>query len=43
MGPILVFSYHRLASREERELEKRFGEEAAEYKRTVPAFIPRWR
>jgi len=43
MGPILLFSYHRLAGREERELEKRFGKEAAEYKRTVPAFIPRWR
>ena len=40
MWPILAFSYYRLARREEREMEQRFGEEYATYKRKVPMFIP---
>lgn len=41
MWPILIFAYYRLATREERDLEKQFGEEFADYKRRVPAFVPR--
>lgn len=41
MFPILVFSYYRLARREERELEELFGEEYLKYKAATPAFFPR--
>ena len=41
MWPILMAAYYRLAVREERELRSRFGEEFEEYRRRVPAFIPR--
>ena len=40
MWPILAFAYYRLARREEREMEQRFGEEYAAYKRKVRMFIP---
>ncbi|NOZ63475.1 MAG: isoprenylcysteine carboxylmethyltransferase family protein [Caldiserica bacterium] len=43
MWPILIFAYYKLAMREERELEKQFGEEFLQYKKSVPAFIPRLR
>ena len=43
MAPILLASYVRLARREERELEARFGEEYRVYREQVPGFIPRWR
>jgi len=40
MWPILMFAYYRLVKQEEREMEQRFGEEYAAYKRRVPMFIP---
>jgi protein-S-isoprenylcysteine O-methyltransferase Ste14 len=40
MWPILMLAYWRLAMREERELEARFGQEFQAYKARVPAFIP---
>lgn len=43
MWPILIFAYHRLAMREERDVERQFGEEFIEYKEKVSAFIPRLR
>jgi protein-S-isoprenylcysteine O-methyltransferase Ste14 len=42
MWPILIFAYYKLAMREERDVEKQFGQEFLEYKRKVPAFIPRF-
>jgi len=43
MAPVLLASYMRLARREERELEARFGEDYRTYRQQVPGFIPRWR
>jgi protein-S-isoprenylcysteine O-methyltransferase Ste14 len=43
MAPILVWSYIRLARREEREMEVQFGETYLTYRENVPAFVPRWR
>lgn len=40
MAPILVVAYYRLARREERELEERFGEVYREYKRKTSMLIP---
>lgn len=40
MWPILIFAYYRLAMREERDIEKQFGEEFLKYRERVPAFIP---
>ncbi|NIT77801.1 MAG: DUF1295 domain-containing protein [Thermoplasmata archaeon] len=40
MSPILMLAYWRLARREDRELEERFGEQYLTYKREVPAFWP---
>ncbi|MGH8068240.1 MAG: methyltransferase family protein [Candidatus Entotheonellia bacterium] len=42
MAPVLLASYGRLARREGRELEARFGEEYRNYRERVPMFIPRW-
>lgn len=42
MAPVLIAAYYRLAEREERELEARFGEVYRSYKAQVPAFLPRW-
>lgn len=42
MWPILIFAYYKLAMREERDVEKQFGQEFLEYKRKVRAFIPRF-
>src|SRR3990172_7600490 len=39
--PVLLVVYRRLAGREEREAEIRFGEAYARYKATVPMFFPR--
>ncbi len=39
-APILVWSYVRLARREEKDMEVRFGEACRTYKAQVPAFIP---
>ena len=41
MFPILVTMYIKLASREEREVLKEFGEEYRHYMDSTPAFIPR--
>jgi len=41
MAPILLWSYYRLARREERELEAQFGEAYRRYRERVPAFVPR--
>ncbi len=41
MLPALLFMYWRLAKREEREVEGAFGEQYREYRKHVPAFVPR--
>jgi protein-S-isoprenylcysteine O-methyltransferase Ste14 len=41
--PVLLFLYYRLARTEDKEMQKRFGDESLEYKRNVPMFIPRLR
>ena len=40
MWPILVLLYYRLAKREEREMEKEFGDKYVEYKRKTSMFMP---
>jgi len=40
MWPILVILYHRLAKREEIELEQIYGPQYAAYKTRVPMFVP---
>ncbi|HVL77326.1 MAG TPA: isoprenylcysteine carboxylmethyltransferase family protein [Noviherbaspirillum sp.] len=42
MFPVLVWAYARLAKGEERDMLAEFGEEYEQYRRRVPAFIPRW-
>jgi len=42
MWPILMFAYYRLAMREEKEVEAKFGDAYLQYKEKVPAFIPRF-
>lgn len=42
MWPILMFAYYRLAMREEKDVEKIFGKQYEEYRKKVPAFIPKW-
>ncbi len=41
MWPVLMFMYYRLARREEKEMETRFGEKYLSYRRRVPMFLPR--
>ncbi|KON31958.1 hypothetical protein AC478_01700 [miscellaneous Crenarchaeota group-1 archaeon SG8-32-3] len=43
LWPVLTVVYYRLAKDEDKEIEAQFGEEFREYKRTVPAFLPRLR
>ena len=43
MWPILMFSYYRLALREEKDVEKIFGKQYEEYRKRVPAFIPKFK
>jgi len=43
MWPMLVVQYYRLARREERDMEREFGESYSEYKKRVPMFIPFFR
>lgn len=43
MAPVLLASYVRLARREERELEARFGAAYRAYRARVPGFLPAWR
>jgi len=40
MWPILMVVYYRLAMREEKDCEQRFGEEYRAYRQRVPAFFP---
>lgn len=41
MWPILMFAYYKLAIKEERDVQKQFGEEFLRYKKKVPAFVPK--
>lgn len=43
MAPILIFTYLRLARREEREMIDKFGDRYLEYRARTPAFVPSWR
>ena len=43
MFPVLVIMYTRLSVSEEKDMEKEFGKEYLEYKKKVPAFIPRFK
>jgi protein-S-isoprenylcysteine O-methyltransferase Ste14 len=43
LWPIIVIVYYRLAKEEDKEMQKRFGEEYQKYKRIVPMFIPHLR
>lgn len=40
MWPILTLMYYRLAKKEEKEMEEKFGEKYIEYKCKVPMFLP---
>jgi protein-S-isoprenylcysteine O-methyltransferase Ste14 len=40
LWPVLVIIYYRLARKEEKNCEDKFGEEYRQYKRMVPMFIP---
>ena len=40
MWPILVFAYYGLAKKEEKKIEKKFGEGYREYRNRVPMFFP---
>lgn len=40
LWPVLVVIYYRLAKKEERDVESRFGEEYREYRRNVSMFMP---
>ncbi len=42
MWPILMFAYYKLSAREEKEVERQFGEEYLVYKNRIPAFIPKF-
>lgn len=41
MWPVLMLMYYRLARREEKEMEDRFGERYVAYRQQVPMFLPR--
>ena len=41
MWPILMWTYYRLAMKEEQDVEKQFGKAYLDYKKRVPAFIPK--
>ncbi len=43
MLPVLVFTYYRLARREERDMQEHFGEAYGKYHESVPMFLPRFR
>jgi protein-S-isoprenylcysteine O-methyltransferase Ste14 len=40
MWPILIYSYYRLAKKEERDVLNEFGQEYKEYRKNTPAFFP---
>ena len=41
LWPVLIVLYYRLSKTEEKDAEKKYGEEFLKYKRAVPSFIPR--
>ncbi len=41
MAPALVWTYYRLALREEKDMESRFGDSYTSYRQQVPMFFPR--
>ena len=43
MWPILMWTYYRLAMKEERDVEEQFGRAYLDYKKRVPAFIPKFK
>ncbi len=43
MWPVLMYAYYRLAMREEKVVEKQFGEAYRRYRESVPAFVPRFK
>ncbi len=43
MFPVLLYMYVRLARREEREVEARFGKAYRSYAARTPAFLPEWK
>ena len=42
MWPIIVIMYYRLARKEEKEMEERFGDRYLLYKENVPMFVPKF-
>lgn len=42
LWPILTFAYYRLAKREEKEMEAKFGKAYQEYSQKTPLLIPDW-
>ena len=42
MWPILMWTYYRLAMREEQDVQRQFGQAYLDYKNEVPAFIPKF-
>ncbi len=42
MWPVLIVAYYKLAKREEKDMEKEFGEGYRRYMGRVPMFIPRF-
>ncbi len=43
MWPFLILAYYTLAKKEEKKLEKKFGETYQKYKSITPMFLPRFR
>jgi len=42
MFPILLYMYHYLGKKEEQQMINEFGEQYLKYKKSVPAYIPKW-
>jgi len=42
LWPVMFLVYYRLAMKEERKMTEHFGERYLEYKKSVPAFFPRF-
>ncbi len=43
MWPVLIGAYYKLAKKEEKDMEKEFGEAYGRYRERVPMFVPRLR